>query len=893
MKQYLAFLSLAILLVACGDENTEVTQINQMGMDIVGSVKDLPECTDDNEGEQALVKGETSIRVCVDGKWFATKSDDAFEFSCKTEELKDGSGLKIVCNGDSIGVVLNGAAGQDGKPGKDGKPGETGKDGNEGKKGDTGANGEDGKDGAGCSISARTETTVSITCGDSVIVIDLGVHSEASTDTVELDSEKIVTNLESLDGYTQKGPFLKGSTVYLYELSDGRTLRQTNGNFMSYITSDDGRYQFNARNLVSQYAMVVVDGNYRNEVTGKNSERPIRLRAITEMTERSSANVNLLTNLEFDRVYYLVTQKKMKVRNAKKQAQAEIFKAFHIDTTGFSKSSEDLDVFGTSDADAALLAISILLQGDSSETALSVLLTEISNDMATDGKWDGPNSDSIKAAIADWAAAADSALQDTASRLFKFRGNVSGWGLGNGSVPAFEKFIRKFWSIENGLGVCGEGDNSVGVVKHVPNEKSGRYYAAAYDDVTKAKTRFICANAGSVRWRAATDIEKDTVGLGQMDHVSDDIVHGVINADMYYVFEKGHWSHGTFLDSVVTKGCVKDRWDTVAKGKNGEWYTCDSALEMTAAGSSWKGAWRVSSDIEKDTAGLNIKCGASSLYRDGRLVPGFVNNDKYYVCDGNGYRTPTDDEQRYGMGCTSYNRDALIYRNGGYLKCGSSGWASVVSNPRGVVTDTRDGWVYATTGIDGKVWMAENLNYETVESHCYRDSSKYCYMYGRLYTWGAAIGKSNSECNNTSNCGVAFEKIQGACPNGWHLPDSTDYKELITFAGGNRSAGDKLRSTTDWAYVAGKDDYGFGVLPAGYGNTLHTISGEAYFLYYDVRVGANFWASNRSSSGKPSYFYIEHHVSGFSGDYYSADLSSQEWQYLYSIRCIQNDYVAP
>ena len=240
----------ALIFAACGESTTEnVTNINQMGMEVVSSEKDLPKCDKDNEGEQALVKGESVVRVCVEGKWAAMDGAGG-DYSCSTVELKDKSGLKIICNGDSIGVVLNGEKGDSGKDGKDGS---------------------DGKD------------------------------AELPNDTLEADSEQVAISLDSLAGYSQKGPFLKGSTVYLYELSDGRTLKQTNGNFTSIITRDDGRYKFTARDLVSQYAMIVVDGNYRNEVTGKPSEAPIRLRAITDMRKRSDANINLLTHLEFDR----------------------------------------------------------------------------------------------------------------------------------------------------------------------------------------------------------------------------------------------------------------------------------------------------------------------------------------------------------------------------------------------------------------------------------------------------------------------------------------------------------------------------------------------------------------------------------------------------------------
>ena len=825
----------AFLLAACGDETTEVTQINQAGIEVVSSVGDLPDCTEENEGEQALVKGESSVRVCVDSKWFATTEssiDTVYMnngvFSCTTKELADKSGLKIICNGDSIGVILNGV------DGKDGKPGETGKDGNEGKKGDTGADGEDGKDGAGCSISARTETTVSITCGDSVIVIDLGVHSEASTDTVELDSEKIVTNLESLDGYTQKGPFLKGSTVYLYELSDGRTLRQTNGNFMSYITSDDGRYQFNARNLVSQYAMVVVDGYYRNEVTGKISDAPIRLRAITEMTERSSANVNLLTNLEFDRVYYLVTQKKMKVRNAKKQAQAEIFKAFHIDTTGFKGSSEDLDVFGTSDADAALLAISILLQGDSDETALSVLLTEISNDMATDGKWDGPNSDSIKAAIADWAATADSTQQDTASRLFKFRGNVSGWGLGDGTVPAFEKFIRKFWSVENGLGVCGEGDNGVGVVKHVSNEKSRQYYTAAYDDAEKVDVRFICADAGKARWRAATDIEKDTMGLGQEGYKAGEFKYGKINKDLIYVFEDDKWRFGTYLDTALEQTCLKNSGVSKRTYEN-DYYECKEA----ASGDTAR-FWVKAGEVLNNTHEYESRCYYHGRYGDGRLLPGRINKNSYYVCDGyKTFREASSNEINYGLGCTEHNPDALVYWNGKRYKCRASGWVATADS-NGVLYDYRDGKEYPTVAIGSQVWMAKNLDYNVSVSYCYKNSADSCERFGRLYTWPTAVDKPEAECGTGKTC-ILSGTVRGICPEGWHLPDTTEFNTLITTAGGLKEAASSLVAKRGWLWNGnGSDKFGFSALPAGY------LFSDDYFLGWGYYTG--FWTSTEKYS---------------------------------------------
>ena len=432
MKKILALTGIA-LLVACGDD---VTQINQNGLEVVESVGDLPKCTDNNEGEQAYVKGEPSPRICIEGEWFATKTGDASDFSCKTVELKDGSGLKIVCNGDSIGVVLNGEKGKDGKDGEDGKDGD---------------DGEDGVNGSGCSMTDRTDSTITVVCGDSTMVIGLGAG--AGEGELEPDSERIAISLDSLVGFTQKGPFLKGSTVYLYELSDGRTLKQTNGNFTSSIFRDDGRYKFTARDLVSQYAMVIVDGYYRNEVTGKSSHAEIRLQAITDMRKRSSVNVNILTHLEFERVYYLVTRgdstgNKLTVKKAKRQAQKEILEMFHIKLDK-DTDAEDMDVFGSGEADAALLAVSVLLQANRSEAELIALLAEISNEIAEKGTWTGERADSIKAYMADWAFS---------QNLSNIRKNVEGWGLNlSGDVGDFEKFIENFIAETYEIKMCEKG----------------------------------------------------------------------------------------------------------------------------------------------------------------------------------------------------------------------------------------------------------------------------------------------------------------------------------------------------------------------------------------------------------------------------------------------------
>ncbi len=489
----------AMFFVACGDETT---QINQTGLEVADSVDDLSKCTKDREGEQAFVKDENAARICIDGDWVPMVGD----YSCKTVELKDGSGLKIVCNGDSIGVVLNGSDGKDGKSGKDGKDGE-----------------------------------------DAVI----------PQDTLENDSERVAISLDSLVGYTQKGPFLKGSTVYLYELSDGRTLKQTNGNFTSNIVRDDGRYKFNARDLVSQYAMIVVDGYYRNEVTGVSSNAPIRLKAITDMRKHNSVNVNILTHLEFERVYHLVTRERKTVKAAKSQAQKEILKIFDIELAD-GADAEDLDVFGSSDADAALLAVSIMLQGDRTASELMALLSEISNAIVENGEWTGARADSIKTGIADWIMAVDSS-----SGLDSIRKHVEGWHLSTGKIPAFEKLVRNFASKQLLLGLCGEGDNSTGYVKFVTKTNS-TFYVESYEDTSSIgkMLRFICIDAENIRWHPATDLEKDGFDLDALKDSSGMLLTGRVTRKTV-VWDADTLRYADSIEIYGGRGCVSYGRDSV------------------------------------------------------------------------------------------------------------------------------------------------------------------------------------------------------------------------------------------------------------------------------------------------------------------------------------------
>lgn len=315
-----------------------------------------------------------------------------------------------------------------------------------------------------------------------LILVACGGDSNFSGPNNNASPEIVTVKDKSISGVSQKGPFVSGSVIKLYEL-DGETCAQTGKSFTGKITTDDGKFSVSSVTLASQYAFLEANGYFRNEITGDKSKGTVTLNALTDLSDRKKVNINLLTHLEYERALYLVSKGEL-VSSAKKQAEAEILNAFGI--KGEFASSEDLDMFSKGDGNAALLAFSVLMLCDLSEADLTELLTKFATDIEKDGSWDD---EATKAKIADWAAE-----MDLAGELATIRSNIEKWNLG--TVPEFEKYVRNFWYTNYGLGECGTGNNAE--VLATKNERSSTYGSLI---------RYICKDG---TWVEATDVEKDT-----------------------------------------------------------------------------------------------------------------------------------------------------------------------------------------------------------------------------------------------------------------------------------------------------------------------------------------------------------------------------------------------
>lgn len=245
------------------------------------------------------------------------------------------------------------------------------------------------------------------------------------------NDEPLEIKQKNLTGYVQKGPFINGSSITVYDLQSD--LSPTGKSYYSQIIDNNGVFRLKNITLSSNFVGLRADGFYFNEVSGEKSEAQINLNALADITSKNSININLLTHLEKSRVEYLMENGTAFI-DAKAQAQKEILAIFNIDKQDI-RSSEDLNINETGDDNGALLAISVLLQGYRSESELTELLSNISNDIREDGVLDD---ESLGSALINHAVYLDTAaIKTNLTKRYSDAGATV-------SIPDFGKYITNF-----------------------------------------------------------------------------------------------------------------------------------------------------------------------------------------------------------------------------------------------------------------------------------------------------------------------------------------------------------------------------------------------------------------------------------------------------------------
>lgn len=155
-----------------------------------------------------------------------------------------------------------------------------------------------------------------------------------------------------------------------------------------------------------------------------------------------------------------------------------------------------------------------------------------------------------------------------------------------------------------------------------------------------------------------------------------------------------------------------------------------------------------SSSVQTPTPGLSSSSAKTDTVRTIITVPSDTKIDYPYKAPSDVFCFTPKCEETVKPATSSSKAVVSSSSNGGGITIDAPENKPPVVNGS-TMTDTRDNKTYQLLEISGKLWMAQDLNYEGASGECYNDVAENCTTNGRLYTFNAA---------------------QKACPTGWRLP---------------------------------------------------------------------------------------------------------------------------
>lgn len=272
-------------------------------------------------------------------------------------------------------------------------------------------------------------------------------------------------------------------------------------------------------------------------------------------------------------------------------------------------------------------------------------------------------------------------------------------------------------------------------------------------------------------------------------------------------------------------------------------------------------------DVYLGTSAKQLEVVSSNLYNTTFVLSGLAANTTYYwkvVARDKNYRITSGE-------VLSFTTKNIIIEG-------------IVFNPSlqyGFINDI-DGNSYKTIRIGTQIWMAENLKTTKFNDgtaiQLAKDAKVWKTMYYPGFCW-----YYNDEATYKSVYGAIYNgyaaKSDKLCPTGWHVPSDSEWTNMITYLGGEITAGVKLREsgTNHWSggSTEGSNESGFTALPA--------TEREAYTGNFGgIGSSASFGSSSKTQSG--NYY-------GLISVYYNNDIYrtySHDLRYGSSIRCCKD-----
>jgi uncharacterized protein (TIGR02145 family) len=204
------------------------------------------------------------------------------------------------------------------------------------------------------------------------------------------------------------------------------------------------------------------------------------------------------------------------------------------------------------------------------------------------------------------------------------------------------------------------------------------------------------------------------------------------------------------------------------------------------------------------------------------------------------------------------------------------------------VTDI-DGNIYNTITIGSQLWMKENLNVQRFKNGEAIPNVTDNTIWGNLTTAAWCRVNNNPDASNAFKIGLLYngyvaQDARGVCPNGWKVPDDSDFNKLVEYLGASSIAGGKLKEANGiyslWnsPNTGATNESGFTALPGGWRVGKTGIYTEGNFT--DWGYGCRLWTKSNSFAGGV-YLLDVYYVNT------STNRGSQIQSYGSSIRCIK------